>query len=216
MSQEYQKRLLTRFQSEKLSVPERSVRIISPGQLKPGLPSIDWRETGCITPVKDQGFFCNACWAFSAVAGIEAYYSLKYQKNITFSEQQLIDCIVNTASGNCLGGSQGLAYMYVKESGIETYDTYPYQEYRKHEDIFPCRANSSNSFRRISGYYRLRPKDEETMKDFVSSIGPIVIAFDGSSHSFLKYEGGIYDDPTCLRQVINIRVTIEMILLVTF
>lgn len=187
--------------SKKLTTESEVIKIISPGQLKPGLSSIDWRESGCVTPVKDQGFICHACWTFSAVAGIEAYYSLKYQRNLSLSEQQLIDCSVHSALGNrgCLGGSQGQAYMYVKDWGIETDDSYPYQEYHRHEGIYQCRANLTNSVAFVSGYYRLRPKDEETMKDFVSSIGPIIIAFDGSLYTFLNYEGGIYEDPDCSR-----------------
>ena len=190
------KRFSTGFRKKADAVTTRSIQIISPGQLEPGLPSIDWRVTGCVTPVKDQGFFCNDCWAFTAVAGIEAYFSLKYQKNVSFSEQQLVDCSGNSG---CLGGSQGLAYAYVQNAGIQTYDTYPYQEYDQHDTVYPCRANSSNSIGFISGYYRMRPRNEKIMKDFVSSIGPIVIAFDGTLPSFLYYEGGIYDDAECVR-----------------
>lgn len=194
-------RISSGFHREKVMSIGRTISIISPGQLPPGRPAVDWRDTGCVTPVKDQGFFCNSCWAFSAVAGLEAHFSLRYQKNVSFSEQQLVDCAIDLATGvpACEGGSQGTAYAYVQDNGIETTDTYPYQEDVPHDDIYPCRGNSSNSVGRISGYYRLRPRDENTMKDFVSAIGPIIIAFNGSQHSFWYYEGGIYDDPDCKR-----------------
>lgn len=38
---------------------------ITPETVQPGPPFKDWRAENHVTPVKDQGYNCNSCWAFS-------------------------------------------------------------------------------------------------------------------------------------------------------
>lgn len=187
------------FRPPAFGVEGRSMKIISSGQVPPGPPSFDWRDYNAVTNVKDQSFFCNCCWAFSAVAALESQFIIKKGKNYTLSEQNLIDCNKDQALGNwgCEGGSQSSAYMYVQEEGIEEEKTYPYQEDTLHESTFPCHFNSSNSVGTIKGFYRMRPKNEKLVKDVLAAYGPIGFSFNGSLESFLFYQGGVYDDPQC-------------------
>lgn len=70
--------------------------------------AVDWRSI--VNPVKDQGG-CGSCWAFSAVAGVEAIYAQKTGKVVSFSEQQVVDC--DKEDWGCDGGDLPPAFEYM-------------------------------------------------------------------------------------------------------
>lgn len=57
----------------------KAVINVTPDMFPPGPASIDWRSRGHVTPVKDQGYVCNSCWAFSAIAALESAFSMLVQ-----------------------------------------------------------------------------------------------------------------------------------------
>lgn len=70
-------------------------------------PEIDWRDHGSVTEVKNQGA-CGSCWAFAAVGAMEGAHERQTGYLTSFSEQQLLDCIVNHQG--CCGGCNGGLY----------------------------------------------------------------------------------------------------------
>jgi cathepsin L len=92
--------------------------------------TIDWRNRNIITPVKNQGQ-CGSCWAFAATAAHESYQiqNKNQPKNITLSEQQLVDCAFEAPYENhgCTGGYAARALEYIKDFGQTINASYPYK-----------------------------------------------------------------------------------------
>lgn len=79
-----------------------------------GIPSsLDWRQAGIITSIKDQGD-CGACWTFATAAYGESRLVKNKTKtlDIDLSEQYLLSC---TAECSCDGGY--LEYVFEKAAG---------------------------------------------------------------------------------------------------
>lgn len=81
-----------------------------------GFPrKINWKTQGKITEVKQQGS-CNACYAFSANAALEAHLKIKYGSQMILSEQEIIDC--SSENYACKGGIPSIVLDYVIENEL--------------------------------------------------------------------------------------------------
>jgi hypothetical protein len=88
---------------------------------------IDWRNSGAVTAVKDQGQ-CGSCWAHSATEAVESYsFLLKEVSTLqTLSTQQTTACTYNY--NGCNGGWPYDAYnnAVIARGGEDTAADYPY------------------------------------------------------------------------------------------
>ncbi|CAN4084163.1 unnamed protein product [Withania somnifera] len=146
-------------------------------------PSMDWRKSGTVTGIQDQGQ-CGCCWAFSAVAAIEGAYQIANKELIKLSEKQLLDC--STQNNGCDGGQMTLAYDdLLRNNGgsITTETNYPYEEAQS-----VCNTEQSAAVR-ISDYQVVPPSESSLLQAVANqpiSVG-IVGIYDGSCYPRMNH-----------------------------
>ena len=156
--------------------------------------SVDWRNKGVLTAVKDQGQ-CGSCWAHASAEAIESQMALKTGQLYVLSQQQITACVPNPnqcgGTGGCSGGTAELAYDYLSSTnGITEEWMYPYTSY--FGDVAACITNTTivKPFVKINGYTLTKRNDATALMDAIAHSGPLAISVDASTWN--TYESGIF------------------------
>lgn len=191
-----------------------NVTVVTPGRgrFSSTPESIDWRDHGAVTDVKDQGY-CGSCWAFSTVEQIESQWALAGNTLTEFSPQQVVSC--DTTDAGCNGGDTITGFEYVESAGgLATEADYPYTS-------TSGRTGSCKSFTvsggNIDGYSyatdactsrKCNDQDEDTLIDNVGTTAPASICVDASEWS--AYTGGVFDG-SCKSGYYNLDHCVQLI-----
>jgi len=91
--------------------------------------TVDWRDYGAVTPVKDQQQ-CGSCYAFSTTGALEGGYHIYVNSEndvVSFSEQQILDCGDRRSGHGCNGGDMGGSFNWIiQNDGLCTENDYAY------------------------------------------------------------------------------------------
>jgi C1A family cysteine protease len=151
--------------------------------------SVDWRPTGAVTPVQDQGS-CGSCYAFSAVGAIEGAYWKLTNKTTAFSVQQIVDCADGSYQNQgCGGGLPDWVFDYVWDNGLQTNATYPYTGGNGY-----CNDDPQEYVVQLTHYYDVTHLNPDQLKGAVQQVGPISIGVGAGNPAWFNYAGGIIDD----------------------
>lgn len=150
--------------------------------------AVDWRESGIVPEVKDQGN-CGSCWAFATAGAVEIHYGLFKKENVSLSEQHLLDCAIE--NHGCKGGWMEKAYAYVTENGIHKAQDYPYETTQS-----ACRLNPSKSLYKIQDTIFIEQGNEEHLLAAVAEKGAVSVAIDATGN-FAAYQSGVYYNTNC-------------------
>lgn len=155
--------------------------------------SIDWREIGGVSPVKDQGQ-CGSCWAFSATQAVETAYWKATNSMLILSPQQTVSC--DSQDGGCNGGDTPTAYEYMENAGgLELEMDYPYTSGTSQENG-SCDQDSTKFKVKVDSYSTISSGswEEGNMYQQIQD-SPMSICVDAEPWQF--YMGGVIDRSTC-------------------
>jgi len=160
-----------------------------------GAPSsVDWRNKGAVTSVKDQGQ-CGSCWSFSSTGAVEGAWAISSGKLVDLSEQELVDCATGISYGShgCNGGQMEGAFKFIIENGQCSASSYPYTS-GVTKTGGSCQKCSSVAH--ISSCSDVKPNDQISLKAAVAQ-QPVAVAIEADTRYFQSYSSGILTSSSC-------------------
>ena len=151
--------------------------------------SVDWRSTGKVNPIKDQGS-CGSCWAFSAIGAFESAYALEYGTLPDLAEQLLVDCNRGTwifGNQGCNGGLMNYAFDWLKTNKAALQGDYPYTA-----KDGTCNKSYKQYNAKVASYVDVKENDDDLKAAIAQQ--PVAVAIQANQDCFMKYQSGIIDN----------------------
>jgi len=179
----------------------------------------DWRPLGVVPFIKNQGS-CGSCWAFSAIAAMEANFNIRNNGSIpneckspkglcgpynnpccSFSEQELVDC-TNKGKDDCkVGGEMHDGFLEIVNGQKDLLNSETQYPYSSGSGTATGKCNTKVTPHGVEtnfvGYANVSHGNEEALKQATYEQGVISVAIDAGQGSFQFYAKGVYNEPKC-------------------
>jgi len=178
--------------------------------------SFDWRDTGKVTPIKNQNP-CGTCWAFGTTSVLESAVLLGESTAYDFSEQSVALCVDRSwvylyddwdepcgrIPGHAGGNSLKASEVFIKKGAVlETCN--PYDASALQCDG-TCACDSCPSVKKVTGYRLVTRDGSQTalIKTAVYNNGPVTMSFfyNPSGEYADGTYGAIYDYYPCYEDI---------------
>jgi len=167
-------------------VPNHDAKPFTHGDVKlSDADSVDWRTSGAVTDVKNQGQ-CGSCWAFSTTGSIEGAHQIATGNLVSLSEQELVDCDRAQDQG-CNGGLMDNAFAFVEKNGLASETDYPYTAQDGQCDT----AAEAKPAATISSFSDVTVGSEDALRQAVK-MQPVSIAIEADQQGFQFYSSGVF------------------------
>jgi len=147
-------------------------------------PSLDWRDKGAVSPVRDQGQ-CGACWAFTVVGAIESACYIATHNLTQLSVQMVIDCTTTIGNMGCNGGFMDRTFAWAAKNPLCAETAYPYSG-----QSGTCKHTCPPiKWCKVTGFTTIKQGDEAAVMTALNK-QPVAVAVDASDWQF--YSEGVY------------------------
>ncbi len=149
---------------------------------KQRLDYFDWRDSGGVTPAKNQGA-CGSCFAFAITGIFESWIKILYGRTYDLSEQFFLSCATNHSE--CCGGNFGtISFFEDHDPVLET--CLPYGDSYTSCESFdecpctnvPCSWSCAPIGSRVDHYFTVSVNDIDQMIQTLHDWGPAYFSFE--------------------------------------
>jgi C1A family cysteine protease len=170
----------------------------------------DARSQNLVTPVRDQGRACQACWAFVTAELMESAELAQSGHSTALSTQEVLSC---SNYGSCAGG-QGIPLDWLSQSGLVADVTLPYNPHTRN---VACQALKPIAHIKSAGFLRDKgdlpatvDERKQLLKQGLCDHGTLGV-FMSATNGLLNAGSSVYINPQPERTTDEVNHLVELI-----